>query len=138
MTLNEQIKTIRKEKGYTQEMLAEQLNLSRQAIAKWESGKSFPSTENLIALSRILEIDIKNLIGNTNKPLLKRPVERGNIVLYNDTLVFMNRDRKDVEEKYLISLMSNINCRFRCLCFAYGKEQITIALGKDMTNWTDI
>lgn len=81
MTLNEQIKTIRKEKGYTQEMLAEQLNLSRQAIAKWESGKSFPSTENLIALSRILEIDIKNLIGNTNKPLLKRPVERGNMVL---------------------------------------------------------
>ena len=47
------IRSLRREKGLSQEKLAEQLNVSRQAVAKWESGQSFPSTENLLKLAEI-------------------------------------------------------------------------------------
>ena len=138
MELKENLKNIRKEKGYTQEFLAEQLGISRQAIAKWESGKSFPSTENLIILSQILDVDIKLLIGTGKKPILKRPVLRGNITLFDDVLSFMNLDQNSVEEKYLISLMSNIECSVGLLNFVYGQKTIRIALGSDRTDWIGI
>ena len=47
MTLGEKIASARKEKGMTQEMLAEQLGVTRQAVARWETGKALPGTANL-------------------------------------------------------------------------------------------
>jgi len=45
MTLSEKLYTLRKQSGLSQEQLAEQLNISRQAISKWESGQAVPETE---------------------------------------------------------------------------------------------
>ena len=53
MTLGEKILDLRKRKGISQEKLAELLDISRQAVTKWESGKGNPDTENLIRLSEI-------------------------------------------------------------------------------------
>ncbi|MBQ5322541.1 MAG: helix-turn-helix transcriptional regulator, partial [Oscillospiraceae bacterium] len=47
MTLGEKISDLRKRKGISQEKLAELLDVSRQAVTKWESGKGNPDTENL-------------------------------------------------------------------------------------------
>lgn len=58
MTLGQQIAQARRQKGLTQEALAERLGVSRQAVAKWESGKAMPGTANLFALSQILEIPL--------------------------------------------------------------------------------
>lgn len=58
MTLGQQIAQARKQKGLTQEALAEQLGVSRQAVAKWESGKAMPGTANLFTISQILEIPL--------------------------------------------------------------------------------
>lgn len=57
MNLSEQIRQAREAKGLSQEALAEQLDLSRQAVSKWEMGSSCPSPENLEALGNILEAD---------------------------------------------------------------------------------
>ena len=57
MNLSEQIRQAREAKGLSQEALAEQLGLSRQAVSKWELGASCPSPENLEALGNILEAD---------------------------------------------------------------------------------
>ena len=51
MNLGEKIKERRKQAGLTQEQLAERLNVSRQAITKWETNKGIPDIANLIAIS---------------------------------------------------------------------------------------
>ncbi len=55
MTTGEKIAALRKEKGITQEALAESLKVSRQSVSRWEMDAAFPETEKLIKLSRLLE-----------------------------------------------------------------------------------
>ena len=63
--LNENIKTIRKSKGLSQEELAIKLNVVRQTISKWEQGLSVPDSDLLIALSEALETPVSTLLGET-------------------------------------------------------------------------
>lgn len=66
MTTGEKIAALRKEKGITQEALAERLKVARQSVSRWEMDAAFPETEKLIKLSRILECSIDFLlIGET-------------------------------------------------------------------------
>lgn len=68
MTLGEKIKYYRKNENLSQENLAEKVGVSRQAVTKWESNKSSPSTENLIIISEVLDVSIKDLTSNTPIP----------------------------------------------------------------------
>lgn len=71
MTFAEKIKTLRKQAGFSQEQLAEKLNVSRQAITKWETDAGVPDIENLMAISTLFSISIDELLSNekgTNKP----------------------------------------------------------------------
>ena len=61
--LNENIKTIRKSKGLSQDELAIKLNVVRQTVSKWERGLSIPDSEMLITLSEILETPVSILLG---------------------------------------------------------------------------
>lgn len=56
--IGEKIKNKRKELNLTQEYLAKELNISRQAVSKWEKGLSEPSMDNLLKLSEIFGVDI--------------------------------------------------------------------------------
>lgn len=51
----------------TQEFVAESLGVSRQAVSKWESGLSDPSTSNLIALAKLFKISVEELIASIEK-----------------------------------------------------------------------
>ncbi len=62
---SEKIQEARKRLGLTQEELAEQIGVSRQALAKWESGKTLPDIERAAALSRILGIPLAELVQNS-------------------------------------------------------------------------
>jgi len=69
MTLGEQIKQAREQKNLSQEELAEQLDVSRQAVSKWENNTSVPQGANREMLSKVLELefaDIENVPGKTN------------------------------------------------------------------------
>lgn len=63
--LNENIKTIRKAKGLSQEELALKLNVVRQTVSKWEHGLSVPDSEMLVSLSEVLETPVSTLLGET-------------------------------------------------------------------------
>ena len=63
--LSENIKTIRKSKGLSQEELAVKLNVVRQTISKWEQGLSVPDSDMLISLSEVLETPVSTLLGET-------------------------------------------------------------------------
>ena len=54
--LSEKIKELRKKKGLTQEELANKLNVSRQAIAKWESGESIPDVYKILQIAKFFEV----------------------------------------------------------------------------------
>ena len=64
MTLPDILKQYRKLNKYSQEKLAELLGVSRQAVTKWENGKSAPSTDNLIKLAAIYKIGLDELIND--------------------------------------------------------------------------
>lgn len=63
MLFHEKLIQRRKEKGMTQEDLAEQLNVSRQTVSKWENGECMPDADKFIRLSDILEISMDELAG---------------------------------------------------------------------------
>lgn len=62
MTLGDKIKNLRIEKGISQEKLAEELNVSRSAIAKWETNGGIPEVSNLILIAKIFEVSIDTLV----------------------------------------------------------------------------
>ncbi len=76
MTLANRISRLRKEKKLSQEFVADTLNVSRQAVSKWENGLSSPDTENLIALAKLLEVDVDYLAtGQLAEDVTSDPVE---------------------------------------------------------------
>lgn len=71
MEFREKLQTIRKSKKLSQEEVAETLNVSRQAVAKWESGQAFPDIENLIILSDFFKVTIDNLVKDNSDCSIK-------------------------------------------------------------------
>ena len=63
--LNENIKTLRKAKGLSQEELAIKLNVVRQTVSKWEQGLSVPDADMLISISEVFETPVSTLLGET-------------------------------------------------------------------------
>lgn len=63
LTFPESLKKHRTDRHMSQEYLAEQLGVTRQAVSKWESGTSEPSTANLIALAKLYGISLDELAG---------------------------------------------------------------------------
>jgi transcriptional regulator with XRE-family HTH domain len=67
------ISQLRKEKNLTQAELAEQLNISHQAVSKWENGIALPDTETLLLLARIFHVSIEELLsGGKTGPVQRR------------------------------------------------------------------
>lgn len=61
--LGARIRALRKERGLSQEALAQALEVSRQAVTKWEDGSSLPSTANLFALAGFFSVPLAELTG---------------------------------------------------------------------------
>ena len=74
MNIGERITALRKEKNISQTELAKRLNVSRQAVSKWEQGTSSPDTDRLIQLAEILGTEVEYLATGTHP-------EPGSVVL---------------------------------------------------------
>ena len=64
MEFNQKLQELRKQKGLTQEELAEQLYVSRTAISKWESGRGYPNIESLKAISKFFSVTLDDLLSS--------------------------------------------------------------------------
>ena len=62
MNFSEKLQILRKNKGLTQEALADKLNVSRQAVAKWENGQAYPDISNLIQISDLMSVTVDYLV----------------------------------------------------------------------------
>lgn len=79
MSLAERLTRLRKEKGLTQLNLAEKLDVSRQAISRWEAGSAVPSTENLKFLSDLYGVSVDFLLnGNDEEVSSEKEKPSGN------------------------------------------------------------
>ena len=63
MEFNEKLQELRKQKGFTQEELAERLFVSRTAVSKWESGRGYPNIDSLKAISKLFSVTIDELLS---------------------------------------------------------------------------
>lgn len=68
MTFGEKLYKLRKEKGLSQEALAEKLNTTRQAVSKWENGQGYPETEKILMIGNLFEVSIDYLLKETSRP----------------------------------------------------------------------
>lgn len=89
--LSDNIKFLRKNKGYTQEELAARINVVRQTVSKWEKGFSVPDAEALQRLADVLEVDIKELLGAPALSEQKSDEVVEQLARINEQLVIKNR-----------------------------------------------
>lgn len=95
MTVGERIQNLRKKKGYSQEKLATHLNISRQAVAKWEQNVCEPSLDCLISMAELFEVDLDYLItGKVTEEKSEETIgEKATIIIKEkDNLL----DKKDI------------------------------------------
>lgn len=104
MSLQENLKLFRVQKGFSQEQLAEKLDLSRQAIAKWESGMAVPELDKLVALADLYQTTLDGLVRGIHPCASYQPSD-------------MNRDT-DVLIDFLLRAASKTYA-------AHGKESDT-------------
>ena len=67
MNVSEKIRTLRKLKGMSQEELAEQVNISRQAVSRWEIGIALPDADNIVQLSKLFGVTTDYLLIDSYK-----------------------------------------------------------------------
>ena len=90
MKLSEKIKSLRKGAGLSQEEFGARLNVSRQAITKWESGEGLPDIGNLLVLSRMFKISIDDLLSE-EKALAEK------LFLYESRVTYDIEDLRDYD-----------------------------------------
>ena len=77
MTFGEKLQTLRKSRGMSQEQLAEQMEVSRQAVSKWELGESTPELEKVVSLSELFGVTTDYLLkAERTQPLEAQPVAK--------------------------------------------------------------
>ena len=80
MELSERLRSLRREKGWSQEELADRIGVSRQALSKWESGQSVPELDKLVMLSELYGVSLDTLVkgekgedGESGRPVYNLP-----------------------------------------------------------------
>lgn len=88
MIFSEKLQIIRKNHGFTQEELAGKLNVSRQAVAKWESGKNYPDIHSVLLLSSIFNISLDQLIKGDIE-IMKKEISQTEIKKFNQIAIIL-------------------------------------------------
>lgn len=90
MSFADNLRLIRKEKGLTQEELAEMLQVSRQAVSKWEAGSGYPETDKLLAISKKLNVSLDYLMDN--EPQKVNEEQKASVYPKTDTIKIITFD----------------------------------------------
>lgn len=95
MEFNNKLYELRKQKGFSQEELANRLNVSRQTVSKWEVGDSTPDMEKLVAISDLFGISLDELVlDKSPEPAPAPVVQSAKSELYSEI-------KTDIKEKVL-------------------------------------
>lgn len=92
--LGETIKRLRKKMGYSQETLAQQLNVVRQTVSKWEKGISVPDADMLTRMGELFEVTVEELLGaevQEKADTVERNEIAAQLAILNEQLANQNR-----------------------------------------------
>ena len=104
--LNEHLKMLRKEKGFSQEELASKVHVVRQTVSKWEKGLSVPDAEMLVQIADVFEVPVSRLLGaalpetESNAPDQRNEIAEQLMKINEQLVIKNNRTRKII--KWLI------------------------------------
>lgn len=106
MSFGEKLTKLRKEKGMSQEDLANNLNVSRQAVSKWESNTSFPETDKIVAICKLFDCSMDELIG------LKNSKTKENNKIFNVLNEYFDKFIKGIKMFYSMTFKQKVKCLF--------------------------
>ena len=95
MDFNNRLYQLRKQKGLSQEELANRLNVSRQTVSKWEVGDSTPDMEKLIAISDLFDVSLDKLVmGKEDEPQIPTTTKSELVTVLNEKVLTSNNKKK--------------------------------------------
>jgi transcriptional regulator with XRE-family HTH domain len=100
----ENLKILRQEKGMSQEILAQKLNIVRQTVSKWEKGLSVPDAEMLVDIAELFEVPVSELLGvkiNNEKEINEVAAQ---LALLNEQLAGKSRHGRKIWKRVLITI----------------------------------
>jgi len=104
MSFGEKLTKLRKEKGMSQEDLANNLNVSRQAVSKWESNNSYPETDKIVAICKLFSVSMDELIGLKEGTIRK---ENKTFDIVND---YFEKFLKGIKMFYAMTFKQKVKC----------------------------
>ncbi|MCC8064420.1 MAG: helix-turn-helix domain-containing protein [Clostridiales bacterium] len=101
---SENLKALRKQKGMSQETLAQQLHVVRQTISKWEKGLSVPDADMLIRIGELFEVSVSDLLGKKLEHEPEMNQVAAQLALLNEQLANRTRRHRRICKGVLIGL----------------------------------
>ncbi len=101
---HENLKTMRKAKGYTQEELAIKLNVVRQTVSKWEKGLSVPDADVLCKIADVLDTDVSTLLGEEIVAETDKNAVAQQLAKINEQLAMKNQRSKTIWKVIVVIL----------------------------------
>ncbi len=102
---NENLKELRKSKGFTQEELASKVNVVRQTVSKWEKGLSVPDADSLQRIAEVLDVEVSQLLGAKLETEENKNEVAEQLARINEQLVIKNRRAKKIWRLVIILLL---------------------------------
>lgn len=134
MNINEKILLLRKKEGYSQEALAEKMNVTRQTISNWEAGITSPDLKEALTLSKIFKVSLDDLTDNklelevkdSPNNLLKNLIGKTCTLLIDDDYInsYISSDTK--------VLIEDVNNSFIKIEYKKGKQTINKLIDIDI------
>ena len=125
--LNENIKTIRKSKGLSQQELAVKLDVVRQTISKWEQGLSVPDSDMLISISEVLETPVSTLLGEN---VIKTEVDELKAISAKLEVINLQLAKRKTTRKRIVFWILILLCTVILAIFA-----VLLALESPYSGW---
>lgn len=122
MELNEKLQELRKQKGLTQENLAEVLCVSRTAISKWESGRGYPNIDSLKGIAKFFGVTIDELLSG------------------NELLAIAEEDTKQKEKHFRDLVFGVLDCSIAMFLFLpfFGQEVNAVIQAVSLLSLTEM
>lgn len=128
----ENLKKIRKDKGYTQEELAKELNVVRQTVSKWEKGLSLPDVDILSKIADILETDVNILLGGQMTTTSQSEVAK-QLAKINEQMIIKNRRHKKIMMIIVVALLTIV---IFCILLVVFNRGTSISISNSETTTT--
>ena len=97
MDFNNRFYQLRKQKGFSQEELANRLNVSRQTVSKWEVGDSTPDMEKLVAMSDLFDVSLDLLVMGKESEAQAQIPQKSEFAKVLDEKVLTQKNKKKVK-----------------------------------------